>query len=80
MAFRIAIGSLAVLWMIVDKTPRSHLAIANNLLLKNDMPLQLIALISGAPWLRRGLLGQRKIFIFMFVVLYDLCFLGRTST
>eukprot|EP00667_Euglena_gracilis_P012448 EG_transcript_12783 len=54
MAFRIAIGSLAVLWMIVDKTPRSHLAIANNLLLKNDMPLQLIALISGAPWLRRG--------------------------
>jgi len=52
--FKIAMGAVSVLWMIIDKLPRLHMSVMNNLLLKNDMPLQLISLISGAPWMRRG--------------------------
>jgi len=54
MAFRVSVASLAVLWMVIDRVPKGPLALTNNLLLKNDVPLQLVALLSNAPWIRRG--------------------------
>eukprot|EP00906_Rhabdomonas_costata_P023022 RCo033149 len=54
MRFKVAMNGLSLLWMIVDKLPKLHLSVMNNLLLKNDIILQLVFLIANPPWFRRG--------------------------
>eukprot|EP01006_Ploeotia_vitrea_P027976 TRINITY_DN60739_c0_g1_i1.p1 TRINITY_DN60739_c0_g1~~TRINITY_DN60739_c0_g1_i1.p1 ORF type:complete len:415 (-),score=44.90 TRINITY_DN60739_c0_g1_i1:21-1238(-) len=52
--FKICITAVTIMWNIIKELPQLGMAIHNNLMIKNDVPLAFVALRCNEPWVKRG--------------------------